>query len=314
VGLLIAFGHRVRLDLSTSPRRRPVDPATALLDWYRPRRRLYPWRSGRPDPYRILLSEVMLQQTQVGRVIPAFTEFVGRFPTVGSLAAAQRSEVLRAWSGLGYNRRAVNLSEAARLVVRDHGGVIPSDPNALLRLPGVGPYTAAAVASIAFGVSVPAVDTNVARVVARARLGTEPQETPKRAVQAAASAWLDPRAPAAWNQALMDLGRDVCRPVPRCPACPLSGDCRFRAEAREGAPARRPRPPFHGSLRQVRGAIMRTLGNRSSVSVGTLAKEIGVPVDRVTEALTGLSRDGLVEASAAALLGRLRGRVRLPEG
>jgi A/G-specific adenine glycosylase len=291
-----------------------VDPATALLDWYRPRRRAYPWRSERSDPYRILLSEVMLQQTQVGRVIPAFTEFVGRFPTVGSVAAAPRSEVLRAWSGLGYNRRAVNLSEAARLVVRDYGGVIPSDPEALLRLPGVGPYTAAAVASIAFGIPVPAVDTNVARVVARARLGTEPQETPKRTLHAAASAWLDPRAPGAWNQALMDLGRDICRPVPRCPACPLSGDCRFRAEAREGTPARRPHPPFHGSLRQVRGAILRTLRNRSSVSVGTLVREIGEPVERVAEAVTGLSRDGLIEASAASLFGRVRGRVRLPEG
>jgi A/G-specific adenine glycosylase len=151
-------------------------------------------------------------------------------------------------------------------------------------------------------------------VVARARLGTEPYETPKRTLQAAAAAWLDPGAPGAWNQALMDLGREICRPVPRCPACPLSENCRFQAGARQGAPARRPRPPFRGSRRQVRGAIMRTLRNRSSASVGTLAKQIGEPADRVAEAITGLSRDGLVEASPAALLGRLRGRVRLPEG
>jgi A/G-specific adenine glycosylase len=292
----------------------PVDPAKSVIEWYRPRRRMYPWRSERSSPYRILLSEVMLQQTQVARVIPAFKKFVRRFPTVGSVAAAPRAEILKAWSGLGYNRRAVNLSESARLVVRDHGGVVPSAPEALLRLPGVGPYTAAAVASIAFGIAVPAVDTNVARVVARAKLGAEPHETPRRTLQAAAAAWLDPGAPGAWNQALMDLGREICRPVPRCPACPLSEDCRFRAAAREGAPARRPRPPFQGSLRQVRGAVMRTLRNRPAASVETLARQIGESADRVAEAVKGLSRDGLVEASAAALGGRLRGRVRLPEG
>src|SRR5438876_715357 len=118
----------------------------------------------------------MLQQTQAARVAPAFGRFVERFPTVRDLAAAPRAEVLRAWAGLGYNRRAVALSEAARAIVRDHSGRVPSDPAALQRLPGVGPYTAAAVASLAYGVPAPALDTNVRRVVARARVGTEPHE------------------------------------------------------------------------------------------------------------------------------------------
>src|SRR5436309_1877986 len=128
----------------------------ALLAWYEPRRLAYPWRR-RPDPYRVLVSEVMLQQTQAARVAPAFTGFMRRFPTVRALARATRADVVRAWGTLGYNRRAVSLSDAARAIVARHGGRIPSDQDALLVLPGVGPYTAAAVASLAFGVAVPAI-------------------------------------------------------------------------------------------------------------------------------------------------------------
>src|SRR5438445_5270827 len=133
-----------------------VDTRAALLAWYEPRRRRYPWRVG-PDPYRVLVSEVMLQQTQAERVGPAFERFVGRFPDVHALAAAPKADVLRAWGDLGYNRRAVRLAEAARAVVRDHGGRIPSDPATLRSLPGVGPYTAAAVASIGHGLPVAAI-------------------------------------------------------------------------------------------------------------------------------------------------------------
>ncbi|HYT79600.1 MAG TPA: A/G-specific adenine glycosylase [Actinomycetota bacterium] len=285
----------------------------ALLDWYRPRRRMYPWRSARPDPYGVLVSEVMLQQTQVARVVPAFREFVRRFPTVRSLAAAPRREVLRAWSGLGYNRRAVGLSEAARAIVTDYEGRVPSAPETLRTLPGVGPYTAAAVASLAFGIPVPALDTNAARVVARTRLGAEPYEVRRKTLEVAAAGWLDHGDPGAWNQALMDLGREVCQPVPRCAACPLSGSCRFRAEGREGAPAKRPRSPFPGSIRRVRGVIILLLRDRTSASVGALAREIGEPRDRVVEAIGTLARDGLVEASGAAMQGRPGGRVRLSE-
>ena len=150
----------------------------AVLEWYRPRRQAYAWRRGRRNAYRTLVSEVMLQQTQAARVEPIFEAFVARFPRVDALAAASRADVLRAWSGLGYNRRAVALHEAARAVVRDHGGRVPRDVDALVQLPGVGPYTAAAVASIGYGDAVAALDGNVRRVAARAIRGAEPDEVP----------------------------------------------------------------------------------------------------------------------------------------
>ena len=127
-----------------------MDPAP-LLAWYRRRRRSYPWRQARPDPYLVLVSEFMLQQTQAARVVPAFGSFVASFPTVKALARASRRDVLQAWSGLGYNRRAVRLRETAVKIVGEHRGGVPSDPAILAALPGIGPYTAAAVASIAFG-------------------------------------------------------------------------------------------------------------------------------------------------------------------
>src|SRR5207253_798799 len=179
-----------------------VESRGALWEWFEPRRRAYPWR-GTNDAYLVLVSEVMLQQTQASRVAPAFERFVARFPTVTALARAGRDEVLRTWGSLGYNRRAVALSEAARAIVRDHGGVVPAEPSDLARLRGVGPYTAAAVASIGHGLPVAAIDTNVRRVVARARLGREPGEAPAGELKRAADAWLDRDDPGGWNQALM---------------------------------------------------------------------------------------------------------------
>jgi len=290
-----------------------MDPRRALLAWYRPRRRIYPWRAPKPDPYRVLVSELMLQQTQVARVVPILRGFLRRFPTIRSLAEAPRREVLRAWSGLGYNGRAVRLSEAARAIVRNHEGRVPSAPETLRSLPGVGPYTAAALASLAFGLPVPALDTNAARVVARARLGAEPHEVRRKTLEVAAAGWLDRSDPGAWNQALMDLGREVCRPVPRCAPCPLSGSCGFRAEGREGTPAKRRRSSFPGSFRRIRGSIIHFLRDQTSASVGALARKIGEPTDRVVEAIGTLARDGLVEASAAAMHGRPGGRIRLSD-
>ena len=152
----------------------------AVLEWYRPRRHAYAWRRGRRNAYRTLVSEVMLQQTQAARVKPIFEAFVARFPGVAALAAASRADVLRAWAGLGYNRRAVALHEAARAIVREHRGRVPNDVGALVRLPGMGPYTASAVASIGYGAPVAALDGNVRRVVARAVRGAEPDEVPSR--------------------------------------------------------------------------------------------------------------------------------------
>lgn len=281
------------------------------MKWFEPRRHEYPWR-GTSDPYAVLVSEIMLQQTQAARVVPAFERFLGRFPTVAALADASRADVVRAWEGLGYNRRAVALSEAARAIVRDHGERVPGDPEELKRLPGVGPYTAAAIASFAYGASIAAVDTNVRRVVARARLGREPGEVRRDTLDDEAGRWLDRRHPAEWNQALMDLGRKICRREPRCEACPIAADCRARSRSRRSRLAPRRAAPFEGSMRQVRGGIVRVLRRRSA-SVGELAVQTGFPVERIVDALGALVRDGLVVADAAARVGRGNGRVRLAD-
>lgn len=273
----------------------------AVLAWFEPRRRAYAWRRTR-DPYRVLVAEVMLQQTQAARVEPAFARFLARFPSLRALARAPLRDVLIAWDGLGYNRRALALAEAARRIVREHGGRVPREPAALRALPGVGPYTATAVASIAFGIPVAAVDTNVRRIVSRATAGVE--DWGERRVREIAQVWLDPADPGAWNQALMDLGRELCRPAPRCEGCPLRPDCRYAVGQRVSH--RRPSPrtePFEGSMRQVRGAVVRALRRLPSATLGELAAVIGADERRVADAVRRLTAEGLLE--------RRHGRVRL---
>jgi A/G-specific adenine glycosylase len=259
---------------------------------------VYPWRETR-DPYAILVSEVMLQQTQAPRVLPAFGAFLARFPTVGSLARAPRADVTRAWAGLGYNRRAVALSETARAIEREHPGRIPAAVPELLRLPGVGPYTAAAVASLAFGAPVAAVDTNVRRVVARVHLGIDPSRGREGEIAALAGSWLDRRDPGAWNSAVMDLGREVCRPRPRCEVCPLARVCVFRASGSPAVEAPRRQQRFEGSSRQVRGAVVAALRQHDSLTRLRLAAETGFELDRIEEAVGGLVDDGLITAGSA---------------
>lgn len=278
---------------------------STVLEWYEPRRRAYAWRRGRRSAYRTLVSEVMLQQTQALRVEPIYRSFLARFPTVGVLADASPAEVLIAWGGLGYNRRAVALHAAARTIVREHGGRVPRDLEALSRLPGVGPYTAAAVASIGHGDAVAALDGNVRRVVARALRGAEPDEVSSAALERDAQAWLDPDAPGDWNQALMDIGRLFCRPAPRCEACPLARGCRFRSTGRQGRSSTRRQSAFEGSPRQVRGAVVRSLRSVRSASVEALADLSGHSIAEVASATTALLADGLVERTP-------RGRLRLP--
>ena len=263
-------------------------------------------------PYRVLVSEFMLQQTQASRVVPAYRRFLKRFPTVAALARASRADVIRAWRGLGYNRRAVALSEAAKSIVCDHGGRVPSDAGSLARLPGVGPYTAAAVASLAYGAAVPAVDTNVRRIVARALLGTESHEASPVRIKKAAEDWLDPRDPAGWNQALMDLGREVCRPTPRCSACPLENHCVFRGRGRSPSAPLRHQKPFPGSFRQVRGRVIESLRHGPS-TLEALSRATGAPISRVAQAVAALDAEGMVRATSGALKGRGRGRVSLHE-
>ena len=301
-----------------------VSVRAAVRAWYGPRRRAYAWRR-RPTPYRVLVSEVMLQQTQTPRVDRPFRTFVRRFPSVRSLAAASRAEVLRAWAGLGYNRRAVNLHEAARTIVLEHGGRVPASVEALRRLPGVGPYTAAAVASIAFGAPAAAVDVNVERISSRFHLGVEPHQLSRAEVRRLADGWLDRDHPGDWNQALMDIGREHCRPVPRCVGCPLALDCSFRkggrgpgregmATRRDGPAPRRPssgQPRFEGSFRQVRGAVVAALRDRERITLRGLVEATGHDADRVVAAVAALAEEGMVAAGPAALAGRPAGRVRL---
>ena len=293
------------------------------MEWYRPRRGAYPWRLH-PTPYRVLVSEVMLQQTQAARVVPAFERFMDRFPSIAALAGVPRSEIVRAWSGLGYNRRAVALSEAARAVVEEHAGRIPRSIEDLRRLPGVGSYTAAAVASLAFGEPVAAVDTNVRRVVARAVLGMDATEAPPADVGRAAGRWIDRRDPGGFNQAVMDLGREVCRTTPRCGACPLRRGCRFRRVRGQAAPGRlepapvaaRSRgsaPPFRGSSREARGKVVEALRARTSATLARLTLDTGVSRGRVAQAVRELAAEGIVRAGPATRAGSPRGRVALAD-
>lgn len=285
-----------------------------LMGWYQARRRSFPWR-GETDPYRVLVSEVMLQQTQASRVAPAYRLFIEQFPTLRSLAAASRADVLRTWGNLGYNRRAVALSEAARTIVRHLGGRVPSDTLVLRSLPGIGPYTAHAVAALAFGHPLPALDVNVTRVVSRARLGVEPGSRLAEGVVAAAQDWLDGSDPVDWNQAVMDLGREVCRPAPRCPVCPIAPACASRmGSVAPPAPERHRRKaaPYPGSRRQLRGRLVALLRQRPR-RLGSLARSTGAPLDRVIEATSHLVAEGILSAGPAALRGSPRGLVRLAD-
>ncbi|MDR3641400.1 MAG: A/G-specific adenine glycosylase [Humidesulfovibrio sp.] len=202
-----------------------------LLDWFAANARDLPWRRTL-DPYHVWLSEIMLQQTQMERGVAYFERFVARFPDVQSLDAASEDEVLKLWEGLGYYSRARNLRRAARSIMERHGGAFPRDASAIRALPGVGPYTAGAIASVAFNAPVPAVDANVLRVLSRVLDIGEPVGVPavRRRIEAAATELLDPHRARAFNQALMELGALVCQPrKPNCPGCPISPHCLGRA-------------------------------------------------------------------------------------
>ncbi|HEU5310422.1 MAG TPA: A/G-specific adenine glycosylase [Candidatus Eisenbacteria bacterium] len=208
----------------------------AILRWYLRNRRDLPWRRTR-DPYAIWVSEIMLQQTRVETVIPFYERFLERFPTVHSLADAHEDAVIAAWSGLGYYRRARHLRAAAAVVVREHGGRVPEDLEALRRLPGIGEYTAAAIASVAFGRAAAAVDGNVIRVLARIEglRGSRVSSQLKRDVTRTAERLAGGRNPGDWTQALMELGALICLPRdPRCGDCPVRAMCAARASGEPG--------------------------------------------------------------------------------
>ena len=297
----------------------------AAARWLAANGRALPWRGVR-DPYAVLVSEVMLQQTQAERVIPKYKAFMAAFPTLRDLAAAEPADVIRQWAGMGYNRRAVHLSALARRVVEACGGRLPETAAELRKLPGVGPYTAAAVACFAFGERVAALDTNVHRVINRVVHGVH---APARAdVEPLADALLPPDdaviTPADWHQALMDVGATVCLARrPDCPRCPCRDQCAAAsflqppgnaALARASIPYAPRQSKFHGSARYFRGRIVDFLraqpggsATEEEIEAAVRAAEAasGAPSPRsARELIEALERDGLAR--------RERGRVRLP--
>lgn len=286
---------------------------SAGLDWFAGHGRRFAFR-GTTDPYLILVSEVILQQTQVSRGEPAWLTFTARFPTFRALARAPTAEVLRAWSGLGYNRRALNLLSAARIVEGRYGGRLPAELAALEALPGVGPYTARAVAAICFGRAVGPVDTNVRRVLGRL-VGGRP--LPAARLQILADALVPADRPAVWTAALMDIGSLFCRPRdPDCAACPLAGECRTagrraverpagqvargRARSAMGPVGRggrvKPQVRYPATRRWLRGAIVARLRTAPDGQWHRFEAPLGAHErPAIAAALGALEHDGLVE-------------------
>ncbi|MGH2584440.1 MAG: A/G-specific adenine glycosylase [Dehalococcoidia bacterium] len=258
----------------------------------------------------------MLQQTQVPRVAPKYKSFMTRFPTVQSLAEASTAEVIREWSGLGYNRRAVNLHRLARAVVQEHDGRLPDNAAALRRLPGIGDYTARAVASIAFGERTAPVDTNVRRVLTRVVDGPESDRTAGQ-MQALADAALARERPGDWNEALMELGACICLPAPQCGTCPVRTVCATAPvahqvrERRVAYHAAKPAQRYHGTRRFYRGRIvemLRTAGDGEALTVDEVGARLRLDyaeADRewIVGLLQGVARDHLIvfEDGTAAL-------------
>lgn len=232
---------------TVQPMTDPASPSARLLAWYDRHHRVLPWRAppgAAADPYQVWLSEIMLQQTTVAAVAGYFRAFLDRWPTVRDLAAAPLDEVLTAWAGLGYYARARNLHRCAQVVAGELGGRFPEDEAGLLALPGVGPYTAAAIAAIAFGRPATAVDGNIERVVARLFALTDPLPAAKNRLKAMAATLVPSSRPGDHTQAMMDLGATICVPQrPKCILCPLAEDCRARALGIAGTlPAKAAKP------------------------------------------------------------------------
>ena len=300
--------------MSTSPAVTPVEAAalhTGVLDWYAAAARDLPWRGG-STPWGVFVSEIMLQQTPVVRVEPVWREWMGRWPSPSQLAAEAPGEAVRAWGRLGYPRRALRLHAAATAMRDEHDGRVPDTEEALRSLPGVGVYTAAAVAAFAFGERTTVVDTNIRRVLARA-VSAKQHAAPAltRAEYHLASALVphDDEDAATWNVAVMELGALVCTArSPRCGTCPIAQRCAWQQAGRpayDGPPRRG--QAWHGTDRQVRGALLAVL-RESTGPVTRRQLSVAVPDDVQRErCLDGLVADGLVEPLA-------RGRFQLPGG
>jgi A/G-specific adenine glycosylase len=280
----------------------PTALRNAIVAWYEATGRKLAFRATR-DPYAILVSELMAQQTQAARAAEAWTAWMARFPTVRELAAAPAADVLRAWAGLGYNRRAIQLHRAAKTIVAEHGGSVPETVEELRALPGVGPYTARAVAAIAFGLPVGAVDTNVRRVLGRIAAGGAEGLAPGQH-QALADAAVPVGRAGDWTHAVMDVGALLCRPRnPRCPECPAVAWCRYAAGERAAprssavrAMPRRPDAAFPSTTRWLRGRIIARTRDAADGAWTPFADPMGVhDPSAVREAVVALGAEGLLD-------------------
>jgi A/G-specific adenine glycosylase len=278
--------------------------AEPVLTWYARNARDLPWRAPEATPWAVLVSEIMLQQTPVARVLPEYLSWIARWPTPAALAAESAGEAIRQWGRLGYPRRALRLHQTATIVTARHGGTVPDDIDALLALPGIGSYTAAAVASFAFGQRHAVLDTNVRRVLARLVAGQpRPASAPSVAERRMAEALLpaQPAVAARWSVAVMELGALVCTAAsPRCADCPVARQCAWlaagRPEAGDGTGRSRGRTQrYDGTDRQCRGRLLAVL--RDGGGPVTQAAFDAVWADRaqLTRALDGLIADGLAE-------------------
>lgn len=278
-----------------------------IADWYASGHRDLPWRRPGFPAWGTLVSEFMLQQTPVARVIPALERWLTRWPTPSDLAATPPGEAVRAWDRLGYPRRALALHGAATEIAERHGGEVPADVEALLALPGVGPYTARAVAAFAFGLRTPVVDTNVRRVLARAVRGDGEAGPPRTAADLAEMERLlplDPERARLVNAGTMELGQTVCTArSPRCDVCPIADRCAWRAAGYPDydGPRAATQKKYEGSDRQVRGIVLRELrGSEVPVPRDALAP-LWTDAAQLARAISGLLRDGLVVEDGDAL-------------
>lgn len=276
-----------------------------IADWYAAGHRDLPWRRPGFTAWGTLVSEFMLQQTPVARVIPALAAWLERWPTPAALAAEPPGEAVRAWARLGYPRRALALHGAATAIAERHSDVVPADVDALLALPGVGPYTARAVAAFAYGVRTPVVDTNVRRVIARAAHGRGEAGPPRTTADLADMEVLLPADPARArlvNAGTMELGQTVCTArSPKCEECPIAAACAWRAA---GYPAYDgPRAPvqkrYEGSDRQVRGLVLRELRGSDTPVPAAVIDGLWPDREQLARAVEGLLRDGLVVRDGA---------------
>lgn len=267
-----------------------------MLDWFGANGRDLPWRHSR-DPWVILVSELMLQQTQASRVVQRLPGFLKLFPTPSACAGASAADVITAWSGLGYNRRAINLHRAASSIAQN-GGAVPRTRSALLALPGVGPYTARAVRVFAFEEADAVVDTNIGRILAR----VSGRNLKAKEAQSLADSWIRSDLAWIWNQSLMEVGALLCRPVPDCSNCPLKPACSWAQAghpspdpSRNSAQVSKGQSTFEGSDRQGRGRLLVAL-QAGAMPIDAVPAAMGWPEDpsRAKQVLETLLKDGLV--------------------